>query len=151
MKRLLLILPVIGLILLSGCGTSSTTPAAETGTTTPVVQTGTTIVTTTVVDCHSDVNCIQPLFLACTPATFTPPFSASSSLQLEIIGKTNDICDYKMTRSIQGMLVHKECKMPMSLINTDRAIYLFSKTMDPAELAIDQAQQGLDTQYCIQI
>jgi hypothetical protein len=48
------------------------------------------------------------------------------------------------------MLVSKECKMPMSLINIDRANYLFLSDKDPAQLAVAQAQLGLDNQYCTQ-
>lgn len=141
MKKLFFLVPVLWLIFLSGCGITS--PIA------PVVETGT--IVTTVVDCQSDITCIQPLFLTCTPATFTPPFSASSTINVEIIWKTDDICDYKMTRSIQGMLVHKECKMPMTVINADRALYLFWWDKDPANLAIVQAQWQLDAQYCVEI
>jgi hypothetical protein len=140
MKKLLVMFPMVGILFFYGCTTPSPAPVVETGT-----------VTTTAVDCQSDLTCIQPLFLACAPATFTPPFTVSSTINLEIIGKVNDICNYKMTRSVQGFLVHKECKVPMSLINTDRAIYLFAKPMDPAELAIDQAQQDVDAQYCVEI
>jgi hypothetical protein len=137
MKRLFIFLPLVGLIFLSGCGTTSTVPVVETGT-----------VTTTIIDCQNDINCIQKNFLACTSATFTPPFSASSSLNLEIVWETNDICDYKITRSIQGMLVSKECKMPMTLITIDRANYLFLSDKDPMQLAVAPTQSALDTQYC---
>jgi hypothetical protein len=55
-----------------------------------------------------------------------------------------------MTRSIQGMLVPKECKMPMALITMDRANYLFLPDKDPVQLAVAQAQLELDNQYCVQ-
>ena len=113
MKKLFL-LPLLGLIFLFGCGTSSTAPA---------VQTTTNV--TTKVDCKSDMNCFQKNFIACEPTTFTMPFTADSSFNIEVIGETDKICDYKLTISNQGKNTGTECKLPMALMNADRAGHLF--------------------------
>lgn len=139
MKKLFLILPLVGIVFLFGCGTKSSAPAAQTTTT-----------TTTTVNCKSDMNCLQKNFLACAPATFTMPFSADSNYDIEVIGQTGNICDYKAAVSNQGKSTGTECKLPMELMNADRVGHLFWAEKVPGKEAIAQTQQELDAQYCTQ-
>lgn len=139
MKKVCTMLPFLGLVFLLGCGTKSVAPVAQTTTTTP-----------TVVDCKSDMNCLQKNFIACTPVTFTFPLTADSNLNFDVIGETDKICDYKVTivNTKQGSSAGTECKLPMALMNADRAGHLFWVEKAPGKEALAQTQQELDTQYC---
>ncbi len=143
MKKLLLLLPLTGLIFLYGCGTQSVTISIQ-------PMTGNTTTTAAIVDCASDENCIQKNFMTCSAATFTPPFSASAAINIAIIGETNKICDYNVTKSIQGMLVNSRCLLPTEFMTADRIAYILSANNIPGADIQDPQQQDLDTQYCTQ-
>jgi len=143
MKKLLFLLPLIGIIFLCGCGTPSVTPSIQT-------TTDNTTTTAAIVDCASDENCIQTNFITCAAATFTPPFSASEAINIAIMGETNKICDYNVTKSIQGMLVNSRCLLPIEFMTADRIAYILSANNIPGADIQDSEQQQLDNHYCTQ-
>lgn len=98
------------------------------------------------------MNCFQKNFLACAPTTFTLPFTADSSFNIQVIGETDKTCDYKLTiiDTKQGKSTGMECKLPMDLMNADRAGHLFWSEKVPGKETIAQTQQQLDTLYCTQ-
>lgn len=140
MKKSVFLLPLAGIVFLCGCGTPSVVPPVQalTGTTT----------TATIIDCGSDETCIQTNFVTCTAATFTPPFTAGTAINIVIIGETNKICNYTVTKSIQGMLVNSQCLLPIQFMTADRIAYILSANNIPGADIQDPAQQQLDAQYC---
>ncbi len=143
MKKIFIILPLTGLIFLYGCGTPPVNPPIQ-----PTTDNVTTIAT--IIDCASDENCIQKNFVTCTAATFTPPFSASDAINIAIIGETNKICNYNVTKSIQGMLVNSHCLLPIKFMTADRIAYILSTNNIPGADIQDPQQQELDNNYCTQ-
>jgi hypothetical protein len=142
MKKLLFLLPLTGLIFLCGCETS-VAPSIQ-----PI--TGNTITTAAIIDCTSDETCIQTNFITCAAATFTPPFSASVAINIAIIGETNKICDYNVTKSIQGMLVNSRCLLPIEFMTAERIAYILSANNIPGADIQDPQQLQLDNHYCTQ-
>jgi len=140
MKKSLLLFPIVGLLFLCGC-TPSVVPSIQ-------PMTGNVTTTAAIVDCASDENCIQTNFVTCTAATFTPTFSASAAINIAIIGETNKICDYNVTKSIQGMLVNSRCLLPIEFMTAERIAYILSANNIPGADIHDTQQQQLDAQYC---
>jgi len=136
MKKLFVILPLMGLLFLYGCGSKTATPIAE-------------ISTPTIVDCKNDMACLQQNFIACTAATFTMPFSATSNYTIEIIGKKDNVCDYKMMVGDINESIKTQCRIPMEMMNTDRLGHLFWSEKVPGKEDIAKSQQQLDMQYCM--
>ena len=141
MKKLLFLFPLIGIIFLCGCGNPSGAPSIQ-------PMTGNAITTPVIINCASDENCIQTNFVTCTAATFTPPFSASAAINITIVGETNKICNYAVTKSLQGMLVNSHCLLPIEFMTTDRIAYILSANNIPGADIHDAHQQQLDAQYC---
>ena len=97
----------MGLIFLYGCGNKTIAPVANKAT--PIG-----------IDCKKDMTCLQQNFIACTGATFTMPFSPTSNYTIEIVGKKDNVCDYKTIVGDVNESIKTECRIPMSMMNIDR-------------------------------
>ena len=127
----------MGLMFLYGCGSQTTTPGTETS-------------TLTTVDCKSDMTCLQQNFIACTAATFTMPFSPTSNYTIEIVGKKDNVCEYKTMVGDVNESMKTQCRIPMEMMNIDRLGHLFWSEKVPGKEDIAKTQQQLDMQYCMQ-
>lgn len=85
------------------------------------------------------------------PATFTPALESATDFNLKIVGETDNVCSYIVTRSLSGHLVSTECKLPKMFVDADRVHHILWSDTDVGQEDVLQAQLQLDKDYCSKI